>query len=186
MGGGRFEVHELASESHIEERVRQAFGFLTARQQASEGTVRERARRNQENDDAFYREAASLSRELLGPVTDIDRFSRLVVVSDGALNYFPIGVLAHPERSGPDAKSYVPLLSTHEVVRAPSVTSMLALQAGVAPGAQDRASQSSPIRFSHSRILESWQARATRQLHATRRNRPWISIYAEAAARSPR
>jgi CHAT domain-containing protein len=62
-------------------------------------------------------------------VTGIDRFTRLIIVSDGALNYFPIGVLAHPQRSGPDLETYVPLLSTHDIVRAPSVTSMLALQA---------------------------------------------------------
>lgn len=36
-------------------------------------------------------------------------------------------VLAHPQRSGDQTESYVPLITTHEVVRAPSVTSMLAM-----------------------------------------------------------
>ncbi len=129
VGGGRFDVHELAPEKAIEERLRQAFALLTARQEGLEGAVREQAHRNRESDEGFFREAVSLSRELLGPVPDIDRFSRLIIVSDGALNYFPIGVLAHPQRSRPDPEDYVPLITTHEVVRAPSVTSMLAMRA---------------------------------------------------------
>jgi len=127
VGGGRFEVHELAPERAIEERIRRAFALLTARQMDSQDPLREQARRNRESDEAFFREALSLSRELLGSVSDIDRFSRLVIVSDGALNSFPIGVLAHPQRSGDLAESYVPLITTHEVVRAPSVTAMLAM-----------------------------------------------------------
>ncbi|MGH9389568.1 MAG: CHAT domain-containing protein, partial [Vicinamibacteria bacterium] len=127
VGGGRVEVHELAPEPAIEERIRRAFALLTARQVESPGSLREQALRSRESDERFYREALSLSRELLGSVPDIDRFSRLVVVSDGALNYFPIGVLPHPQRSGEEAETYVPLITTHEVVRAPSVTSMLAI-----------------------------------------------------------
>jgi CHAT domain-containing protein len=65
----------------------------------------------------------------LGPVRGIGEFTRLVIVSDGALNSFPMGVLAHPQRSGGDPESYVPLIATHEVVRVPSVTSMLAMRA---------------------------------------------------------
>jgi CHAT domain-containing protein len=129
VGGGRFEVHELAPQGEIEEQIRRTFALLTARQEASVGPLRERARRIQEKDGAFYREAVFLSRALLGPIEGIDRFKRLFVVSDGALNYLPLGVLAHPARSGSAPDTYVPLISTHEVVRAPSVTSMLALQA---------------------------------------------------------
>ncbi len=129
IGGGRFEVHELSPKKAIEERIQRALALLTARQVDSQRPLREQALRNRESDDAFYREALSLSREILGAVSDIDSFSRLVIVADGALNSFPIGVLAHPQRSADHADGYVPLITTHEVVRAPSVTAMLAMAA---------------------------------------------------------
>jgi len=127
VGGGRFEVHELSPERVIEERIRRTFELLTVRQVESQESLHEQASRNRESDLEFFRETLSLSRELLGSISDIDRFSRLVIVSNGALNYFPIGVLAHPQRSGDSAENYVPLITTHEVLRAPSVTSMVAM-----------------------------------------------------------
>jgi CHAT domain-containing protein len=69
----------------------------------------------------FEREAATLSRLVLGPAAAALRDQRLLVVAPGMLQYVPFGVLPAPGTAGA-----VPLLARHEVVSAPSA-SVLAL-----------------------------------------------------------
>src|SRR5688572_160745 len=73
--------------------------------------------------DAVLRRAKSqLSRLLLEPVAAHLRHRRLVVVADGALLYVPFTLLESP--SSPDR----PLLTDHEVVHLPSMSSLLAIR----------------------------------------------------------
>lgn len=128
VGGGRFELYALPSGRVIEEKVKGVYDLVTARQDNASGSALERATRARELDQRFYKDASSLARDLLGPVHDLDAFERIVVVSDGALNYLPISALPHPQRSGEDAATYLPLVVTHEIVRAPSVTVMVEME----------------------------------------------------------
>ena len=66
--------------------------------------------------------AADLSRMLLGPVAGKLGEKRLIIVADGELQYIPFGMLPVPNE-----KTAVPLLARHEIVNAPSA-STLALQ----------------------------------------------------------
>ena len=125
VSGDRLTVHVLPSRSELEDQARQVYGLLTARQREAEGSSAERRART-EAEDARFREAGSvLARTLLGPIGDLDAFKRLIVVSDGMLNYVPFSALPHPRV---DTGDYRPLVLTHEIVRAPSLSAMVAMR----------------------------------------------------------
>ncbi|MBS1110456.1 MAG: hypothetical protein H6Q88_2448, partial [Anaeromyxobacteraceae bacterium] len=126
VSGDRLTVHVLPSRSELEDQARQVYGLLTARQREAEGSSAERRART-EAEDARFREAGSvLARTLLGPIGDLDAFKRLIVVSDGMLNYVPFSALPHPRAV--DTGDYRPLVLTHEIVRAPSLSVMVAMR----------------------------------------------------------
>jgi CHAT domain-containing protein/Tfp pilus assembly protein PilF len=70
--------------------------------------------------------AVSLGRLLLGPLQGEAPGSRLVVISDGALQYLPLGAL-------PDPRTGRPLILDREIVGAPSASTLVLLRAP-APG----------------------------------------------------
>src|SRR5262245_58700104 len=65
--------------------------------------------------------AAELSRMILGPVVAELGRKRLVVVSDGVLQYAPFGALPIPEAAGASSKRR-PLIVDHEVIYLPSAS----------------------------------------------------------------
>ncbi len=77
----------------------------------------------------YRRTAAALGRMILAPVADELEHKRIVIVTEGALQYVPFGALPIP-RSGP---SFDPLITRHEVVHLPSA-SVLALLRSEASG----------------------------------------------------
>jgi CHAT domain-containing protein len=85
--------------------------------------------------DALYPDAlVSLSRLLLGPVAGEISNKRLLIVSDGALQYVPFAALPDPTsrpqqvaKTSRARKRYEPLIARHEIITLPSA-SVLALQ----------------------------------------------------------
>jgi CHAT domain-containing protein/tetratricopeptide (TPR) repeat protein len=69
--------------------------------------------------------AVKLSRILLGPVAQQIRNKRLLIISDGALNYIPFSALPSPEFH--DGSS-TPLIVEHEVVNLPSASTLALLR----------------------------------------------------------
>jgi CHAT domain-containing protein/tetratricopeptide (TPR) repeat protein len=78
--------------------------------------------RRPERSAAAQGAAAALGRLLLGPLESEPPDSRLVVVSDGALQYLPLGAL-------PDPRTGRPLILDREVVGAPSASTLVLLRA---------------------------------------------------------
>jgi CHAT domain-containing protein len=71
----------------------------------------------------FQREAATLSRLVLGPGAEALGDRRLLVVAPGMLQYVPFGALPDPRTLSPTPPfPYVPLLARHEIVKAPSAS----------------------------------------------------------------
>ena len=64
---------------------------------------------------------SQLSQILLAPVAEQLGNKRLLIVSDGALQYIPFSALPLPETSGEDI---VPLLANNEIVNLPSATTL--------------------------------------------------------------
>src|ERR1700752_895297 len=74
--------------------------------------------------------AIALGQTLLGPVAERLGQKRLLVVSDGALQYVPFGVLHVPSRNGGLAANYKPLILEHEVINMASASAVAALRIG--------------------------------------------------------
>jgi len=153
---------ELPGRAEIEAAARRVYEILTARNRSMPNETPEQRRRRVDLADAEYPTAsAALSRMLLGPIAPQLGAKRLLIVSDGMLQYVPFAALPLPEirRRGEggaeeeavrqpvgretgkrDVRPTVakaPLLVEHEVVSLPSISVLGALRRETAgrPGA---------------------------------------------------
>ncbi|HEX8559162.1 MAG TPA: CHAT domain-containing tetratricopeptide repeat protein [Pyrinomonadaceae bacterium] len=102
--------HELPARATIERAAERVYTLLSSRPPA--GGERQRAAA-QELDDA----SRELSRMVLSPVADaLGGRARVVVVTDGALDYVPFQLLPEPDAAGE------PLVAAREVAYAPSAS----------------------------------------------------------------
>jgi CHAT domain-containing protein/tetratricopeptide (TPR) repeat protein len=111
--------YELPRRAEIEAAARRVYDLLVAKA------------------DALYPEAlTALSRMLLGPVAAQLGRKRLLIVSEGALQYVPFGALPDPAFSPqPSAtrgkaitNKYQPLISGHEILNLPSASTLAVLR----------------------------------------------------------
>lgn len=115
--------YELAKRSEIEDAAQRLYQILTARNQELAGETRpQRDARLADSDKAYGEAAADLSRLVLGPLAGELRHKRLLVVSDGALQYIPFALL--PVAS----PSETPLVAEHEIVNLPSASVLAVLR----------------------------------------------------------
>ena len=113
-------TYELPKCAIIEPLARRVYELLTARNQKVLNETLEQRRQRLELADAEYpKAAAKLSEVLLGPAAAELKNKRLLIVSDGVLQYVPFAGL-------PDPTDSRPLSVNHEIVTAPSA-SVLAL-----------------------------------------------------------
>jgi CHAT domain-containing protein/Tfp pilus assembly protein PilF len=105
------EVYKLPKRTDIERAALRVHGLLAAGDRWDEATYR-----------AAVRE---LSATVLGPVAARLGDKRLLIVSDGALQYVPFGVLPIPGRPPRDT---VPLVVEHEIVNLPSASVLAVLR----------------------------------------------------------
>nr|MBA3441556.1 tetratricopeptide repeat protein [Pyrinomonadaceae bacterium] len=130
---------ELPRRAEIEKAARHVYELLTARNRRVKfETVEEKQARVAQADGLYWKEAGVLSEMLLKPVSAELGKKRLLVVSDGALNYVPFSALPKPvdgsEQSNerkrkwsPSAHQW-PLMLDHEVVNLPSVSTLAVLR----------------------------------------------------------
>jgi CHAT domain-containing protein/tetratricopeptide (TPR) repeat protein len=117
-------VYELPKRSVIESSARQVYGLLTARNlRARFETTEERAARVAKADVDTAAATRILSDTVLGPVAALLNRKRLLVVSDGALQYVPFAALPKPDAAGRQ-----PLAATSEVVSLPSASTLAVLR----------------------------------------------------------
>jgi CHAT domain-containing protein len=145
---------ELPKRDEIEGAARRVYDLLTARNhQAQDETLRQRSERIAKADAEYHRSAAELSQMLLGPAaTRLARSGkkRLLIVSDGALQYIPFSALPLPTTEGkretvrggdrgterqnksairnPQSAIRNPLISAYEVVNLPSASTLAVLR----------------------------------------------------------
>ena len=145
--------YELAPRAQIEKLARHVAELLRARQSMADETVRDYRRRVRDADATYWQTAARLSELVLGPVAGKIAGKRLVVVSDGALQYVPFGALPAPEAahclssgntSNHEDRSHcsaadesvipgkaadpVPMVVQHEIVSLPSASALAVLR----------------------------------------------------------
>ena len=108
--GTSIDSYELPGRVEIETAARRVRELLTARQPVHGKLDAGRVRRA---DGEYLKEAARLSRMVLGPAVTLLPGKRLLIAGDGALHYVPFAALPAPDSS-------VPLIVNHEIVCVPS------------------------------------------------------------------
>jgi tetratricopeptide (TPR) repeat protein len=142
-------TYELPKRAEIEAAARRVYESLTARNQFKEyETTGEKKARVKKADADFNQAATVLSQMILAPVVQQLSNQKLLVVTDGALQYIPFAVLPLPQmrqtqnvamKSAPSSRRnrtplsnrravYTPLISAHEIVSLPSASTLAVLR----------------------------------------------------------
>lgn len=113
----------LPPRAEIEATARKVYDLLTARQPKTGLTEAEQRARVAAAETEYARQAAALSRVLLGPVADQLGNKRLLIVAPGALQYLPFAAFPKPQPAtdgGQPTTGGRPLIVDHEVVSLPA------------------------------------------------------------------
>lgn len=134
----------LPARSSVEALAKHVYGLLTARNlQVKFETADEKQQRIRQADEEYQRAAAELSRMLLGPIGSLlNGGKRLLVVTEGALQFVPFSALPTPGALDR------PLLLDHEVVTLPSASVLAELRketAGRSPAPKTVAVFADPV-----------------------------------------
>ncbi|HEX7999269.1 MAG TPA: tetratricopeptide repeat protein [Pyrinomonadaceae bacterium] len=120
--------YELPKRAEIESAARRVYELLNARNQVNEKETPAQERARIAQADAQYRDAAArLSQMVLAPVAVELGTKRLLIVSDGALQYIPFTALPGPAASSKTVTN-VPLVVSHEIVNLPSASTISVLR----------------------------------------------------------
>ena len=115
--------YELPARAEIERAARRVYELLTARLTVT-GDPKDRRRQVEQADTEYWQEAARLSNMLLGPVAKRMIGKRLLLVTDGALQYLPFAALPVPGDRNPP----VPMVLEHEIINLPSASILAVLR----------------------------------------------------------
>jgi CHAT domain-containing protein/Tfp pilus assembly protein PilF len=118
-------AYELPKRAAIEATARRVYDILVARSHIKKGeTDIQRMQRSGQAESQYPEASAALSSMILGPVAPLLEGKRLLIVSDGILQYIPFTALPSPgTKSAP-----VPLIADHEIVNLPSASVLQVLQ----------------------------------------------------------
>jgi len=126
---------ELPKRAEIDSLARRMYDLLTARSQVLlDETKTQKSARIAQADAELPKVAAALSQMLLGPAAELLGNKRLLIVSDGALQYIPFGALPIPDdqlsvtSDQSPVKEYRPLITAHEIVSLPSASVLAVLR----------------------------------------------------------
>lgn len=124
----RIRSYRLPPRAAIEQATREAYGFVTARGTSVPGeTAAARRDRIARADAALPAALRRLSATILAPVLPLADNARLVLVADGALEYFPFAILP-----AGGARSAEPLVARAEIVGIPSASTLSTQRATLA------------------------------------------------------
>ena len=115
--------YQLAPRAEIERSAQRAYQLLTTRLTVT-GDQSERRQRIEQADVEYWKEAQRLSEMLLDPVAARIVGKRILVVTDGALQYLPFAALPIPGGRGEP----VPMVVEHEIVSLPSASVLAVLR----------------------------------------------------------
>lgn len=131
--------YELPGRAEIESQARNIYELLTARNRFVKFEKPDERQARIAKADAEYATAAGrLSQVLLGPIAAKLNGKRLLIVSDGALQYLPFAALPSPvvnlakENEQTTRETYRPLIVDHEVTNLPSASILSVLRREVA------------------------------------------------------
>lgn len=127
---------ELPKRAKVEEAARHVYELLTARTY-TEGekeqlknkekrkvdlALKAHSARVAKADAEYWEAAATLSHMVLGPAAELLGRKRLLIVSEGILQYIPFAALPPPQSKGLASKT--PLIIEHEIISLPSASTL--------------------------------------------------------------
>ena len=121
-----FTSYVLPPRSEIETKVRRIHELMTARSALPDEKPAAYQSRVTSAELEYPRAAAEVSRILLGPVTGALGTRRLLIVSEGILQYLPFGALPTP--SSRSNEPFTPLIVDHEIVNLPSASTVAVIR----------------------------------------------------------
>ncbi|HJP94163.1 MAG TPA: CHAT domain-containing tetratricopeptide repeat protein [Pyrinomonadaceae bacterium] len=110
-----FNTYELPKRAVIEPLARRVYELLTRNQTVANETLEQRRQRLELADTEYAKAAASLSQMILSPAAAELKNKRLLIVSDGVLQFIPFAGL-------PDPAASQALIVNHEILTAPSAS----------------------------------------------------------------
>jgi CHAT domain-containing protein/Flp pilus assembly protein TadD len=135
---GGLESHELPGRARIEGTADSLYKLLVAHQPIAGESREQRRARLASADEQYWEQARALAAIVLDPVAGRLGGKRLLVVSDGALQYVPFEALPDPSAPAaaagiqPDAPGGIhaanPLVLRHEIVNQPSASALALLR----------------------------------------------------------
>src|SRR5260370_4608491 len=117
-------AYELPGRTKIESVARNLYKLVTAPDDSGRTHGKMEAKRKAGLNQAL----ATLSRMVLGPVAAQIKGKRLLVVSDGALQYIAFAMLPDLAESSADNASGAPLIAGHEIINLPSASVLAVLR----------------------------------------------------------
>jgi CHAT domain-containing protein/Tfp pilus assembly protein PilF len=111
----------LPKRSEIEAAARRVYDLLTLRHRTGTNSLEDSGDTQKKK---YVETAAKLSEMVIGPVRQLLPGKRLLIISDGALQYIPFSALPTPGRHA-DA---VPLIVNHEIINLPSASVLAELR----------------------------------------------------------
>lgn len=135
--------YELPPRAVIEAKAREVYNLMTARQRLDRKNFEQFQRQVRQADEQYWPQAEALSQAILGPAAAKLGNKRLLIVSEGALQFLPFGALPEPglkKQSGArpavaaaaSPAAHQPLLVNHEIVYLPSVSVLAAVRRDLA------------------------------------------------------
>lgn len=114
----------------IEDAANELYKLITARQGSGEQSNKDYQASVEAAENLYSEKAQDLSRMLLGPLAGQLATRRLVIVTEGALQYIPFDMLPVPlaQTAGPISPSKTLVVETNEVVVLPSASTLLAIR----------------------------------------------------------
>jgi CHAT domain-containing protein len=152
VGPTSIKSFELPKRAEIEALARRVYATLTVRNRAVKDETLEQKQKRLDRENAEFQQAsAALSQMVLAPVESYVGTKRLLIVSDGALQYIPFGAL--PLRGEVSASTrtsipMVPVIARHEVVTLPSASVLGVLRrevVGRTPASKEVAVLADPV-----------------------------------------
>jgi CHAT domain-containing protein len=117
-------TYELPSRKDIEQAASKLYDDFVAYQVVAGESLQARTERQKKADESLPGDTASLSKLVLGPLAGKLGNKRLVIVSDGALQYIPFAALHDPDAN---SNAFQYLNEKHEIVREPSASTLALL-----------------------------------------------------------
>ena len=115
----------LPNAKEIGTKARNVYKLLTARNESRKGeTQKEKEERIKQADAAYLQAATELSQILIAPAASLLGKKRLLIVTDGALQYIPFAALPLPD----EKKRFKPLVVNHEIISLPSASTIAVLR----------------------------------------------------------